>query len=79
MLGPMLGEWLKYLEKRSKTDKDVKKLFLYSGHDLTIVNLLRALGIKDFILPEFGSALVVELHYIHLVHYVHVRFHYYKQ
>ena len=72
-LGPMVADWIKHMEERSKNG-DVKQLYLYSGHDLTIVNSLRALGIKDFILPEFGSALVVELHYSHLSHFVHVGF-----
>lgn len=37
-------------------------LVLYSGHDLTIVTLLRTLGFNNLLKPAYGSAIYVELY-----------------
>ena len=39
--------------------KDSRKIFLYGGHDTTLAGFARALGI-DFLLPRYGSAIIVE-------------------
>lgn len=42
-----------------------RSIFLYSGHDVTLVNLMRALEIIDHTSgkPDFGAAIVFELHH----------------
>lgn len=42
-----------------------RKLFIYSGHDVTLVNVMRALNISSQTTnkPEFASALHFELHH----------------
>lgn len=37
-------------------------MFLYSAHDITIVNIWRALSFREYFIPEYGAALVFELH-----------------
>lgn len=45
--------------------KSSKKLSLYAAHDMTIVQVRRALGFNDLTFkPELGSALIVELHVV---------------
>jgi len=41
------------------------KLFVVSGHDLTLINLLRTLGFTDTAWkPDFSASLLIELHKI---------------
>lgn len=49
--------------KNSTKDKN-RKLFIYSGHDVTIVPLLRALKLYDSQLPNYGAHVLFELHKI---------------
>lgn len=60
-----------FKEKSEGHIKD-KKLFLYSGHDLSIINVLRALDINDFIHPDFGASIIFELHQLQKKYYVKV-------
>lgn len=39
-----------------------RKLFLYSGHDLTLVSVLRTLGAPGLLKPDPAAALFIELH-----------------
>lgn len=39
-----------------------RKLSIYSGHDLTIVNLMNTLGFSDLLIPDYSSAFIIELH-----------------
>lgn len=48
--------------KRSDELKPDTKLFVYSAHDLTLVNILKALSFKEEFLPDYGATLIVELH-----------------
>ena len=42
--------------------KDSRKLYLYSAHDLTLVNVLRAMGFtNELFKPDYGAALIFEL------------------
>lgn len=64
--GALLTEILDHMtSKRSRTLTPNRSIFIYSGHDVTLVNLMRALGIIDqtAMKPDFGSALVLELHH----------------
>lgn len=41
-----------------------QNIFIYSAHDLTLVNMLRGLNVTDQtnMLPKYGASLVFELH-----------------
>lgn len=41
-----------------------RNIFIYSGQDLTLLNILRALEVADQFngIPDFGSTLIFELH-----------------
>ncbi|KAG8223905.1 hypothetical protein J437_LFUL001985 [Ladona fulva] len=59
--GVLLGQIGDHMNKKIST-KDDSKVYLYSGHDTTIVNMLQALGVgEDSFKPEFGAAILVEL------------------
>lgn len=53
------------VEKRDGKLKPDRKLFFYSGHDVTLVNVMRAMNIIDQTSgkPDFASALYFELHH----------------
>ncbi|XP_014252151.1 prostatic acid phosphatase-like [Cimex lectularius] len=56
--GSMLKEWISHFKSPS-----YGKLYLYSGHDLTLVNILRTVGFDELILPKYGAAIIVEFHH----------------
>ncbi|KAH8311267.1 hypothetical protein KR044_005295 [Drosophila immigrans] len=63
--GAFLTEILKKMQnKRRKNLNPDRKIFLYAGHDVTLVNVMNSLGIIDQTakLPEYAAALVFELH-----------------
>jgi lysosomal acid phosphatase len=61
--GPLVGEIAQNMEdKGSGSLKPDRKMVVYSAHDLTIVNVWRALGFTDLIKPDYGASLVFELH-----------------
>lgn len=39
-----------------------RRIFLYSAHDISLVNFLRPLGFLEYIKPEYGAAFVLEVH-----------------
>ncbi|TDG50451.1 hypothetical protein AWZ03_003040 [Drosophila navojoa] len=64
--GAFLTEILKKMQnKRKKNLNPDRKIFLYAGHDVTLVNVMNSMGILDQTakLPEYASALVFELHH----------------
>jgi hypothetical protein len=61
--GPLVGEITSNMEqKQYGLLKPDRKMMLYSAHDVTIVNVWRALGFTDLIKPEYGASLFFELH-----------------
>lgn len=63
--GAFLTEVLGKMEaKKLKLNPD-RKIFLYAGHDVSMVNVMNGMGILDQTakLPEHSSALVFELHH----------------
>ncbi|KAJ8949145.1 hypothetical protein NQ318_012893 [Aromia moschata] len=60
-LGVLLKNIVTSMERISQGKKE-PLLFLYSGHDLTIVHILRALNLVNTIKPSFGAALIFELY-----------------
>ncbi|XP_018785612.1 PREDICTED: lysosomal acid phosphatase [Bactrocera latifrons] len=64
--GAFLAEIIKKMEnKRRKNLNPDRKIFLYSGHDITLVNIMNTLNILDQTdtLPSYASALSFELHH----------------
>lgn len=49
-------------EKISRKAPDNRKIYLYSGHEITIAFLLITLGVFDEKPPNFGSYVIMELH-----------------
>lgn len=60
--GPLLKEILENMQNHESKESDKKKLFLYSGHDITLVSLMSAFGFDDLLKPGFGAAFNIELH-----------------
>lgn len=49
--------------KQSSVNTNFPKLLLYSGHDVTLVNILRTLGVTESLKPNFAAYLILELHH----------------
>ncbi|KAG7204215.1 hypothetical protein KM043_002046 [Ampulex compressa] len=59
--GPLVKEILENM--RSAMGGNGKKAYLYSAHDITIVNVLRTMGFTNELLkPDYGAVLILELH-----------------
>ncbi|XP_015118946.1 prostatic acid phosphatase isoform X2 [Diachasma alloeum] len=59
--GPLLKEVLDNM-MRARYDQHERKLYLYSAHDITLVNVMRAMGFTEELLkPDYGAALIFEL------------------
>lgn len=47
---------------RTQNGENEMKLYLYSAHDITLVNVLRAMGFtEELFKPDYGAALIFEL------------------
>lgn len=53
------------VKKRINILRPNRSIFVYSGHDVTLVNLMRAMGISSDTSekPDYGATLVFELHH----------------
>ncbi|KAF5274603.1 hypothetical protein FQA39_LY07215 [Lamprigera yunnana] len=59
--GNFLKTVLSYMtQKIEQTSKE--ELILFSGHDITIVSVLRTLGFDHLLKPDYGAYLIFELH-----------------
>lgn len=64
--GALLTVWLdNMLARRQRTLQPDRALFVYAAHDVTMVNVARALGVLERTAerPEYAAALVLELHH----------------
>ncbi|XP_063373023.1 lysosomal acid phosphatase-like [Cydia amplana] len=64
-VGPLLSEMRENLEKSvsySGEGPAPRSLLVYSGHDVNVVALWRALNYTEALEPEYGASLVFELH-----------------
>lgn len=51
------------MQANSRNALDQKsQMFLISGHDMTVLNVMRALGFDDPLKPDIGASLLFELH-----------------
>lgn len=60
--GEMLREWRERMTAASNEGYGhVKKMYLYSGHDVTLMNVMRGLGFDTMELTDYGSSLHIQL------------------
>lgn len=60
--GPLLSDIRQHLVQKVEYSKTDHNVLVYSGHDVTVVSLWRALGFAELLEPEYGSSIVIELH-----------------
>ncbi|XP_076226193.1 lysosomal acid phosphatase-like isoform X1 [Nomia melanderi] len=61
--GPLLKEIVERM-RAAESGKDTKRAYLYSVHDITLVNLLRAMGFtSEYFKPDYGAMLIFELNF----------------
>ncbi|XP_066995857.2 testicular acid phosphatase homolog [Anabrus simplex] len=61
--GPLVKLMTEHMTaKRAGTLKPNRRMFLYSAHDITIVNVWRTLGFSELLKPGYGASLLLELH-----------------
>lgn len=41
-----------------------RKIFLYSGHENNVINVLAAMDLFETHFPNYSSAVIIELHYL---------------
>lgn len=62
--GPLVKEILRCMEE-SRNDPKPKRSYFYSAHDITIINVLRAMGFMNELLkPDYGATLILELYLV---------------
>lgn len=64
--GPLITEIIDNMQRKwNGLLNPNRSIFIYSAHDITLVNVMRALGIIDDTAdkPDYASALVFELHH----------------
>ncbi|XP_055643791.1 testicular acid phosphatase homolog [Toxorhynchites rutilus septentrionalis] len=60
--GPLLKEILnRFQQKINKTLQPDRSLWIYSGHDITILSLLDGLGVLKTHVPSFAACVMIEL------------------
>lgn len=73
--GPFLTEVMENMLAVQNRDINMQPIWIYSGHDSTLVNIMKGLHIytgqlKD--IPNYGAGLIMELHQIKNQHFVEV-------
>lgn len=64
--GALLTQWLdNMLARRARTLQPARSVFVYAAHDVTMINMARALGVleRTAMRPDYAAALVLELHH----------------
>lgn len=53
------------LKKQTHLLSPDRSIYIYSGHDVTLINLLRAIGIEKQTSqkPDYAATLVIEMHH----------------
>lgn len=50
--------------RAAESGKDTKRAYLYSVHDITLVNLLRTMGFtSEYFKPDYSAMLIFELNF----------------
>ncbi|ELU04324.1 hypothetical protein CAPTEDRAFT_223899 [Capitella teleta] len=61
--GPFFNDLIQLMEKSITTD-DKRKITIYSGHDVTLVVYLMAMGVYNHLQAPYASSVIFELHEI---------------
>lgn len=62
VVGPLLDVLLKNMEDIRDGKKQKEKMYLYSGHDTTLIPLLLALNVKFSEWPSYASNIIIEFY-----------------
>ncbi|XP_049955325.1 prostatic acid phosphatase-like [Schistocerca serialis cubense] len=61
--GPLVKHIIEKIQSQSNTSRTVSPKFLmFSAHDVTIVNVLQTMGFTELLKPQYGAAVIIELH-----------------
>lgn len=61
--GPLFNEIVNYFYNRSSSQPNSRRLYVFSGHDTTIANVLNTLGAFDVQNPPYASTIIFEQRY----------------
>lgn len=60
--GPLIGEIIEHMLSKSKNNlKPNRKMWMYSAHDGTLINVLMSLKMFDMQYPPYAAMLAIEL------------------
>lgn len=50
--------------EESRSDPKPKRYYFYSAHDITLINVMRTMGLfaNELLKPDYGATLILELH-----------------
>ncbi|XP_049955321.1 putative acid phosphatase 5 [Schistocerca serialis cubense] len=61
--GPLVKHIIEKIQSQSNTSRTVSPKFLmFSAHDVTIVNVLQTMGFTELLKPQYGAAVIIQLH-----------------
>lgn len=63
--GALITDILDHVKLRFQSPSPAPKIYIYSGHDVTLVNLMRALDVLEQAnaKPDYAATIVFELHH----------------
>lgn len=70
--GPLLNEIVEFFKNKTSIKPDTKKILMYSGHDVTIGNVLNSLNIFSYHCPPYASTILFELRQKNGTNYVNI-------
>lgn len=59
--GPILEEIIQHFSNATGNVTDYRKVLVFSGHDITIANVLNTLGAFEYHCPPYASTILIEL------------------
>lgn len=63
LVGPLINDIIEKMVHNHKNVLNPKhEVFLIAGHDMTVLNVMRALGFDDTSKPDIGATVILELH-----------------
>lgn len=57
-----MKEVLNNIIKKQKNKLPERKMFVYSGHDISLINILHPMKLFKNLKPEYGAAFIIEAH-----------------
>lgn len=74
--GPIIRAMTDNMITAQNANSPDTKIYLYSGHETNIASLLEAFGVYEPHVPEYSSAIIMELQEINQEYYVKVSVYY---